>query len=429
VPASTPGQNRNAPPDRQAGRSPTRRKARPQDVLAGRLIENIPRRMRAAKPERIEVRISREDTQKIIHGMEGRGEPIRHDVLVTQTMRDGAMRLTALDIREQQFRRVMRGFDPDEVVTFLGAVASEYELLVAENRDLRQRLLDLEHQIAEFQNMEKALRDTLLTAERVTVETRENAQKEAALILREAEMTAQQATSGISAEILQKRRELSELRQRKKDYLFSVRALAQSHLQSIDSIAQSVEREDTDGHTAAPGNKAPSVASAAQGRLETDSLPTFPRSGDRAQLSDRPLSSDRPLPRDREGVIPSAVARPGVEDRPLADTAPGRQPVAVEPGGSATPRHAGSHAGRSPEPAWAEAAFEPEDLVPSSATSGALSRREAEHFRRGIMPGDPLPSLLKASGVDDDTAGVGYIERAADSNPAHAVRPDGSPRD
>jgi hypothetical protein len=86
APAATPGQNRNAPADRQAGRAPTRRKARPQDALAGRLIENIPRRMRAAKQERIEVRISREDTQKIIHGMEGRGEPVRHDVMVTQTM-------------------------------------------------------------------------------------------------------------------------------------------------------------------------------------------------------------------------------------------------------------------------------------------------------------------------------------------------------
>jgi hypothetical protein len=86
VPASASGQNRTAPADRQTGRSPTRRKGRPQDALLGRLIENIPRRMRAAKQERIEVRISREDTQKIIHGMEGRGEPVRHDVMVTQTM-------------------------------------------------------------------------------------------------------------------------------------------------------------------------------------------------------------------------------------------------------------------------------------------------------------------------------------------------------
>jgi hypothetical protein len=49
-------------------------------------VENIPRRMRAESPERIEVRISREDTQKLIRGMEGRGETVRHDVALTQTM-------------------------------------------------------------------------------------------------------------------------------------------------------------------------------------------------------------------------------------------------------------------------------------------------------------------------------------------------------
>lgn len=63
-----------------------RRKVRPQNPIVGRLIENIPRRMRAETAERIEVRISREDTQKLMRGMEGRGEPVRHDISLTQTM-------------------------------------------------------------------------------------------------------------------------------------------------------------------------------------------------------------------------------------------------------------------------------------------------------------------------------------------------------
>jgi hypothetical protein len=65
---------------------PGRRKPRAQHPLVGRLIENIPRRMRAGVADRIEVRISREDTQKLMRGMEGRGEPVRHDIALTQTM-------------------------------------------------------------------------------------------------------------------------------------------------------------------------------------------------------------------------------------------------------------------------------------------------------------------------------------------------------
>ena len=62
------------------------RSRNPHDVFLGRLIENVPRRMRAAVSERIEVRISREETQALLRGMEGRGATKGHDISVTQTM-------------------------------------------------------------------------------------------------------------------------------------------------------------------------------------------------------------------------------------------------------------------------------------------------------------------------------------------------------
>jgi neural Wiskott-Aldrich syndrome protein len=73
-----------ASPERQKGRA--RRAPRPHEALIGRLIENIPRRMRALKVERIEVRISREETQAMARGMEGGGQPVRHDIMITQAM-------------------------------------------------------------------------------------------------------------------------------------------------------------------------------------------------------------------------------------------------------------------------------------------------------------------------------------------------------
>jgi len=42
--------------------------------------------MRAAVPERIEVRISREDSMALGRGMEGRAEAVRHDIMITQAM-------------------------------------------------------------------------------------------------------------------------------------------------------------------------------------------------------------------------------------------------------------------------------------------------------------------------------------------------------
>lgn len=348
------------------------------------------------------------------------------------------MRLTALDIREQQFRRVMRGFDPDEVVTFLDAVANEYEQVIAENRDLRQRLLDLEHQIAEFQNMERALRDTLMTAERVTAETRDNAQKEAALILREAEVTAQQATAGISEEILQKRRELTDLQQRKKDYLLSLRGLAQSHLEMINSAARALESEAlfAPGAAAGParsgapvsrGGRPPAAPSTTTRQAPPvggpGNVPSAPSTAGAAPSPAAPSPghvaappSHSPLPSRAGGVIPSAVPESGA---PTDSSQVGRE--------AGTPQRTG----------WAEASFDPGDLVPRERASGPVSAREAEHYRRGIAPEDPLPSLLRQSG--DVTPDAPRRHSTAPRPPAdaddvghnstQAVRPDGSQGD
>lgn len=154
------------------------------------------------------------------------------------------MRLTPLDIREQHFRRVMRGMDPEEVSAFLASVASEFEALLAENKELRQRHVDLEEKINEYRNMEKALRDTLLTAERVMTESKESAQREAGLIIREAELAAQRATARISQDVARVRRDLEELRRLKDAYLGRLRWLVRSHAEMVDGHAQEFAEAD-----------------------------------------------------------------------------------------------------------------------------------------------------------------------------------------
>ncbi|UCE01296.1 MAG: DivIVA domain-containing protein [Candidatus Latescibacterota bacterium] len=154
------------------------------------------------------------------------------------------MRLTPLDIREQQFRRVMRGMDPEEVSAFLASVAGEFESLLAENKELRQRHVDLEEKLTEYRNMEKALRDTLLTAERVMTESKESAQREARLIVREAELAAQRATARISQDVARIRRDLEELRRTKDAYLGRLRWLVRSHAEMIDGHAQEFAEVD-----------------------------------------------------------------------------------------------------------------------------------------------------------------------------------------
>jgi cell division initiation protein len=165
------------------------------------------------------------------------------------------MRITPLDVRKQEFRRVMRGLDPDEVLAFLSTVADEYETVLNDNKALRERLLELDDKVQEYRTIERTLRDTLLTAERVTVESKDNARREATLIVKEAQFTAEKALRDITSEAARLRQEVQRLRSQRDAYLAKMKVVAESHVKFIESAERDFRFEDRaalDGHERAP---------------------------------------------------------------------------------------------------------------------------------------------------------------------------------
>ncbi len=130
------------------------------------------------------------------------------------------MRITPIDIRQQSFTRRFRGFDRQEVDTFLDDVAEDYEQLVKENGLLKEQLQALEERSRGIEQREKMLQDTLLTTQRLAEEMKDGAKREANLLVREAELQgdklleeARAEEAKIKAEILalkRTRRQLAE---------------------------------------------------------------------------------------------------------------------------------------------------------------------------------------------------------------------------
>jgi cell division initiation protein len=97
------------------------------------------------------------------------------------------MRIAPLDLRQQRFRTVLRGFDKTEVVAFLTEAADDYEHALRDLDRLRQDLVRTEALLTEHREREANLRNTLLTAQRLADEIKEAAQNESKLIVREAQ--------------------------------------------------------------------------------------------------------------------------------------------------------------------------------------------------------------------------------------------------
>ena len=101
------------------------------------------------------------------------------------------MRITPMDIRQQQFTvKMFRGFDTQEVDTFLEDLAADYEALLKENSLLKEQLQALEERARSLEEREKALQGALVTTQRLAEEMKDQARREASVIIREAEVQA-----------------------------------------------------------------------------------------------------------------------------------------------------------------------------------------------------------------------------------------------
>jgi cell division initiation protein len=154
------------------------------------------------------------------------------------------MRITPLDVRKQEFRKAMRGLDGDEVYAFLSTVADEYEAVLNDNKALRERLLELDDKVQEYRSIERTLRDTLLTAERVTVEAKDNARREAILIIKEAQLEAQKSLRDVTSEGARLRQEIQRLRSQRDAYISKMKVVAESHVKFIESASRDFQVED-----------------------------------------------------------------------------------------------------------------------------------------------------------------------------------------
>lgn len=154
------------------------------------------------------------------------------------------MPLTPMDIQKMRFSQKMRGYDPEEVEEFLSVVADELvshlgeiERLQRENRAYRQR-------VEEVQEREGRLQDTLLRAQQVSEEINEGAKREAKLLVREAEITAdrviQQAldqSTRIEAKITQLRAARRELQLKLKNTLELFQGLVEQDMEEEQNTA------------------------------------------------------------------------------------------------------------------------------------------------------------------------------------------------
>ncbi len=154
------------------------------------------------------------------------------------------MRITPLDIQQKQFKVKLRGFDMEEVYSFLEIVREELEELLKENSMLKERVAILESQLQEYKKIEQSIRDTLMTAQKLVEDFQTNARKEAELIIKEAELKAENIIKEAQEKVVKIHEDIVDLKGIRRHFKEEIRRLIEGYLKMLEFDK---EREGEEG--------------------------------------------------------------------------------------------------------------------------------------------------------------------------------------
>ncbi|MFN8572874.1 MAG: DivIVA domain-containing protein [Gemmatimonadaceae bacterium] len=150
-------------------------------------------------------------------------------------MTDESFHLTPLDIRRFDFGSALRGYDKARVDQFRDEVAREVERLVKQAQDLDAKAKGFHEQLRAFRERDKAINEALVSAQQLRAEVREQADREAQLILREARAEADKMLEQARSEVRRVQGDLEQLVRQRRSYLAQLRTMIERQLADVEA--------------------------------------------------------------------------------------------------------------------------------------------------------------------------------------------------
>jgi cell division initiation protein len=126
------------------------------------------------------------------------------------------MRISAIDVQRQSFQVKLKGYDQEEVRNFLISVAEQIEELNRQNEVFRHEIDTLREVLEDYQERDKILKNTLVTAQKTSESLTENAKKEAELIIKEAEFKASKIMEHAQSQVVKIQKDMLDLKLQRK---------------------------------------------------------------------------------------------------------------------------------------------------------------------------------------------------------------------
>ncbi len=154
------------------------------------------------------------------------------------------MKLTPLDVQQQQFPRRALGYDRDEVRTFLEFVGREYQEAITQLAAREEEGRRQQDELFRFREREDMLKEALVTAQRISEDMRVQAKKEADLVVAEAEMKGERIVHHAHSRLLAILEEITDVKRQRVQLQESLRHVLATHQKLLEVESPSKDGEE-----------------------------------------------------------------------------------------------------------------------------------------------------------------------------------------
>lgn len=154
--------------------------------------------------------------------------------------------ITPVDLENKEFKKGFRGYDIDEVETFLIELSKDYAKSYRENASLKDKNAILTDAIENYKEMEETMRSAIISAQKTSEEILKNAHEQADIIVKEAKVRAQEIMNELDGEIQRLNREATEIEGRNMLLRAKLKTVLNTYLDMLDEIPSADAEEKTE---------------------------------------------------------------------------------------------------------------------------------------------------------------------------------------
>ena len=144
------------------------------------------------------------------------------------------MKITPIEIQQQQFKVRFRGFDVREVDRFLEQMTDTFELLQQENENAQNEIRRIKLESQGYKEREETFKRAMLNSQKVLNEMKENARKSAELIIANAELKAEKILNRAHKRLAQLHEDIAELKRQRMQIEVQIRSIIEVHTKLLE---------------------------------------------------------------------------------------------------------------------------------------------------------------------------------------------------